>query len=105
MAKPTPPQTKREFPKELKRQVVSDIDSGKMTFADARKKYGLTDHQLKAWWGQVRDTSPPAAPVSDETTQDLERRLLSDAMAGKIGGPQLRLDILELIFKSIRQEK
>lgn len=101
----TPP-TKREFPKELKREVVAKVDAGKMSFAEAKKTYGLTDHQLKAWWGQVLAPTANNVPQpSDESTQDLQRRLVDDAMAGKIGGQQLRLDILELIFKSIRQEK
>ena len=94
----------------FKQQVVQEIESGKHTFASARKMYGITGGTTLTWWfkklGKL-DSIPMIIrvekPDEKDRIRDLERQIKE--LKNSLAETQVRYLVAESYFEVVCEEQ
>lgn len=98
--------SKRKFTREFKLQVVSEIQSGLKTRAQATREYELSEGLLAKWVNTVRRDGDLAFAGSDHGSSDTEKlKGRISQLEGALGRKTMEVEILKSTLEALKVKK
>ncbi|MBI5239110.1 MAG: transposase [Elusimicrobia bacterium] len=95
------PKKRRSFPPELKKHIVSEIESGQVSLTGAARKYSISATAISRWREQLKDGALDGQPSVREKSLEKEVRELRE----KVGSLTMEIDLLKKLEAYARRLK